>query len=160
MENIINNILTIFGFFLTSLFVLAVIGVIYLQILTKNQTINDFYLLEKRNVAIVWVLAIISTILISIQYFSGESSQIGSWLEEDWYTQYYVYLYYDKNDVKNYKLPALAYRNDGDYFIEEIYWPNGNILYLNEEVIPGVMCEVEDLDYNDYYVILSDEKVN
>lgn len=159
MAVLLDNIWTVLGFFMVSLLITVLVLVIYFQILTKSNTIDDIKSLEKRNANIAWVLSIIITIFVSYSYFSGEKEQIGSWLENDWYTKYYVYLYYDKNDVKNYKLPALAYRNGGDYFIEEIYWPNGNTIYLDDEVVPKIKSEVEDTDGNFYYVVLSTEKV-
>lgn len=160
MDNFIEIVLKIFAIYIGFLFVFAIIFVIYFQILTQDKKENDFNKLEKRNSIICHIFSALATIIFIYCYHISPHDQIGGIFEEDWYTKYYVYLFYDKNDTKNYRLPALAYRNDGNYFVEEIYWPNGNVLYLDDEVTPNKMCEVEDSNYNTYYIILSNEKIN
>ena len=102
------------------------------------------------------------------------NTQIGSFYEKSEYSEkYYVYLTYNKNDVKFYKLPAdihssideyedydgtiHSYRN---YFLTKVYWPNGNILEFDYlEIEPEEQCSLSDIKGNDYYIELTKNKV-
>ncbi len=111
---------------------------------------------------------------ISIFY---QREEVGSLLEKRDYTaRYYVNLFPEEHDSKNYRVSADIQAtkesyNDGDtsysyrvYYIERAYFPNGGSVSFedngyNESLVVGEKISVLDDDGKEWYVELTSEKV-
>jgi hypothetical protein len=93
-------------------------------------------------------IACLSLVRLGISHFWG-IKEIGSFFEapRPYTTQYYVYLFSERNSVKNYRLPADLNidndcENDGEtstcfdlVSLEKAYFPNGGYLYFNDCIL-------------------------
>lgn len=86
-------------------------------------------------------------------------------------TKYYVYLFGENNEAKNYKLPAditVDSESDGDLGwttikLEKAYFPNGGFLYFENcflEGVKDVADQCEDQNGINWTVEFKKEKVN
>ena len=122
--------------------------------------------------SVIFMVGIYNCIM--LRFFTN--TQIGDLYEKNEYKeQYYINLFYSRDDVKNYRLPANIYScleryeyDDGSietsrvYYLETIYWPNGNTLDFRGFDLPELEVNKKTyVSYNDetYYIELTTNKV-
>lgn len=130
------------------------------EIFGDNKTFNK----------IITVIIILGAIHFYFDTWGG-TTQIGAFYEKsDYIEMYYVHFYYNETDVKNYRIRAKIESHVEEigenthkrfYYLDEVYWPNGNIISFDyEEIIPNKIIEVRSQDNNTYYVELTTVKIN
>lgn len=167
---ILLNLCEIAGFIFLIIFILDV-----LNYFSKEKS-NDFkwnnLFTNKYTLTLVICIITIGGYHFIMQTFY-RNTQIGSIYEKSEYSEkYYVYLSYSKDSVKLYKLPAditsclEEYVDSSDnlahtrqYYISNVYWPNGNILDFDyQEITPNKKSHFCDREGNNYYIELTTEK--
>jgi hypothetical protein len=84
----------------------------------------------KYNYALIFV--IIALLIYGYKYYLGPTSP-GTLLErgKDYRAKYYVLLYPEDAEVKNYRVPGEISKSGDSYTLFNVYWPNGGSTEFN-----------------------------
>jgi hypothetical protein len=125
----------------------------------RNRKINFLYPLS---------LILSISICVIVNYYGTKycGEQIGCLFEkEDYNAVYYVNVFEDRNNTKNYRLKADILKIEGKYYIDKAYWPNGGFLSFDSygpdyPLSVGDKIGVPDNSHKIWFIELTKIKIN